>query len=62
MPARVFGHYARHKKVQKIIFATGLGTAAAHFESPKGMAADDRAGARAIDVNVAGFQSRFDAR
>jgi hypothetical protein len=34
--ARVFGHYAWHEKVQKIIFATGLGTAAAHFESAKG--------------------------
>ena len=61
MAARVFGHYARHEKVQKIISATGLGTAAAHFESAKGVAADDRARARAIDVNVARFQSGFDA-
>ncbi len=61
MAARVFGHYARHEKLQKIIFATSLGPAAAHLKSAKGVAADDRARARAVDVNVAGFQSRFDA-
>src|SRR5439155_20318982 len=59
--ARVFAHYARHEKVQKIIFATGFGAATAHLKSTKGVAADDRARARAVDVNVAGFQSRFDA-
>src|SRR4029077_20344802 len=57
--ARVFGHYAWHEKIQKIILATGLGTAAAHFEPTKGVAADHRAGARAVDVKVAGFQSGF---
>ena len=61
MAARIFGHYARDKKVQKIISSTGLGTAATHFESAKRVATDDRARARAVDVNVASFQSRFDA-
>ncbi len=57
----VFGHQARDEKIQEIIFATGLGAAAADFESAKGMAPDNRAGARAIDVNVSRFQSGFDA-
>src|SRR5439155_20770868 len=57
--ARVFGHYAWHAKVQKIIFATGLGAAAAHFESAIRVAADNRARARAVDVKVAGFQAGF---
>ena len=56
MAARVFGHYARYEKIQKIIFTTGLGAAAAHFKSTERVAADDRARARAIDVNIAGFQ------
>ena len=59
MTACVFDHYARDKKVQKIIFATGLGTAAAHFESAKRMAANDRARARAVDVKVPGFEPGF---
>ena len=59
MAARVFGHYAGNEKVQKIIFTTGFGAAAAHFESTKGVTADDRARARAIDVNVARFQAGF---
>ena len=57
----VFGHDAWDKEVQQIIFAAGFSTAAAHLESAKRMTADDRAGARAVDVNVAGFQLRFDA-
>ena len=61
MACDVFGHDARDEEVQQIICATGFGAAAAHFESAKGMTADDRAGARAVDVNVAGFQLRFDA-
>ena len=59
MPARIFGHDPRHEKVQKIIFTAGLGAAAAHFESAKGMAADDRARARTVYVDVASFQSGF---
>src|SRR5439155_24563891 len=59
--ARVFRHHARHEELQKIIFAAGLGAAAAHLKSAKGVTPDDRARARAIDVNVAGFKSRFDA-
>ena len=61
MAARVFGHYPRHEKVQKIIFATGFGAAAAHFESAKRMPPHNRASAGAIDVNIAGFESRFHA-
>ena len=59
MPAGVFGHNARHEKVQKIIFATSLGAATTHFESAKGMAADDSARARPVDVDVASFKSGF---
>ena len=47
--------------MQKIIFATRFGAAAAHFESAKRMPPDDRACARAINVNVAGLESRFHA-
>ena len=61
MPAGVFGHHSRNEEVQKIVFATGLGAAAAHFESAKVVTPDDRARARAIDVNVVGSHSRFDA-
>jgi hypothetical protein len=43
MATGVFRHHTGDEKVQKIIFATGLGAAAAHFESAKRMAADDRA-------------------
>ena len=39
---------------KKIIVAAGFGAAAAHLESAERMTADDRAGAGAIDVNVAG--------
>src|SRR5260370_31820660 len=59
--ALVFGHHARHEKLQKIIFAAGLGAAAAHLKSTKGVTPDDRTRARAVDVNVSGFTSRFDA-
>ena len=61
MATRVFGNYARHEKVQKIIFATSLGAAAAHLKSTKGVAADDGARAGPVNVNVASFQSRLDA-
>ena len=57
MATRVFGHHARDQEMQKIIFAASLGAAAAHFETAKGMAADDRARARAVNVKVAGFQA-----
>ena len=57
----VFGHDARDEEVQQIIFATGFSPAAAHLESAEGMTADDCTGARAIDVNIAGFQLRLDA-
>src|SRR6267378_5174320 len=57
----VFGHDARDEEVQQIIFATGFSAAAAHLESSEGMTADDCTGARAVDVNIAGFQLCFDA-
>src|SRR5437899_5638543 len=56
----VFGHDARDEEVQQIIFATGFSAAAAHLESAEGMTADDCTGARAVDVNIAGFQLRLD--
>src|SRR6266508_3254908 len=55
----VFGHDARDEEVQQIIFATGFSATAAHLESAERMTADDCAGARTVDVNVAGFQLRF---
>src|SRR4029077_4241087 len=61
MASDVFGHDAWDEEVQQIIFATGFSAAAAHFESAEGMTADDCTGARAVDVNIAGFQLRFDA-
>src|SRR6184192_1263039 len=61
MACDVFGHDARDEEVQQIIFATGFGSAAAHLESAEGMTADDCTGARAVDVNIAGFQLRLDA-
>src|SRR5215813_9610934 len=57
----IFGNHARDEEIQQIIFTASLGAAAAHFESAKRMAADDRAGARSVDVNVARLQLRFDA-
>ena len=57
----VFSDDARDEEVQQIVFATGFSAAAAHLESAKWMTADDRAGARTVNVNVAGFQLRFDA-
>ena len=56
----VFGDDARDQELEQIIAAAGFGSAAAHFESAEGMAADDRAGAGAIDVNIAGDQLGFD--
>ena len=50
----VFGHDARNDEIQKIIAAAGFGAAAGHLESAERMAADDGAGAGAIDVNIAG--------
>src|SRR6266436_9835843 len=61
MACDVFGHNARDQEVQQIIFAAGFSAAAAHFESAEGMTADDCTGAWAIDVNITGFQLRFDA-
>ncbi len=57
----VFGYDARDEEVQQIIFATCFSAAAAHLESAEGMTADDCTGAWAVDVNIAGFQLRFDA-
>src|SRR5207245_5154310 len=57
----VFSYHARDQKIQEIIFATGLGATAAHFESAKGMAPDDRAGAGAIDIDISRLQLRFNA-
>src|SRR5207249_8383082 len=60
----IFGDDARNNEVQEIIFTAGLGTASGHFESAEGMASDNRAGAGAIDVNIAGDDlglSSFDA-
>src|SRR5438552_2504539 len=57
----VFRYDARDEEVQQIIFTTCLSAAAAHLESAKRMTANNRAGARAVDVNIAGFQLRFDA-
>src|ERR1700757_942637 len=56
----VFRNDARDEEVQQVIFAAGFCAAAAHLESAKGMTANDRASARAVDVNIAGFQLRFD--
>src|SRR5438034_5176630 len=61
MACDVFGHDARDQEVQQIIFTTGFSATAAHLESTEGMTADDCTGARAVDVNIAGFQLRFDA-
>ncbi len=49
------------RKLQQVIAAAGFGSAAGHFESAERMPADDRAGAGAIDVNIAGFELRFHA-
>src|ERR1700719_388784 len=57
----VFADDAREQKLEKIICAPSFGAAAAHLESAEGMATDDRAGAGAIDVNVAGFELGFGA-
>ena len=57
----VFGDDARDHELEQIIFAAGFGAAAAHFESAEGMTADDRAGAGAIDVNIAGDDLGFGA-
>ena len=59
--SRIFGYHARDEKVQEIIFATGLGTAAAHFESAKGMTSNNRAGARTIDIDISRLQLGFNA-
>src|SRR5437588_7354584 len=56
----VFGHDARDEEVEQIIFAAGFSAAATHLESSEGMTADDCTGARAVDVNIAGFQLCFD--
>ena len=50
------GDDPRKQKLQQVIRAAGLGAAAAHLEAAKGVAAHDRAGARAVDVNIAGFE------
>src|SRR5256885_14876991 len=60
MACDVFGHDARDQEVQQIIFTTGFSATAAHLESTEGMTADDCTGARAVDVNIAGFQLRLD--
>jgi hypothetical protein len=57
----VFGYDARDEEIEQIIFATGFSAAAAHLKSTKGMTADDCAGAWPVDVDIAGFQLRFDA-
>jgi hypothetical protein len=56
----VFGDDARDEKLEQVIAAAGLGATAGHFEAAEGMAADDRAGAGTIDVNIARDQLRFD--
>src|SRR5439155_10632213 len=57
----VFGHHSRNEEVQQVIFTTGFGAAATHFESAKGMAPDNRAGARAIDIDISRLQLGFNA-
>ena len=57
----VFGDDARDQELEQIIAAAGFGAAAAHLESAERMPPDDRAGAAAVDVNVAGDQLGFDA-
>ncbi len=57
----VLGDDAGNQELEQIIAAAGFGSAARHLESAEGMAADDGAGAGAIDVNVARDQLRFDA-
>src|SRR4029079_10378469 len=48
----VFGDDARDQEIEQIIAAAGFGAAAAHFESTERMAADYRASAGAIDINI----------
>ena len=57
----VFGDDARDEELQQVIAAAGFRSAARHLESAERMAANDRAGAGAIDVNIARDQLRFDA-
>ena len=56
MAHNVFGDDAWNEEVQQIIAAAGFGAAAAHFESTERMAADHRAGAGAIDINIPGYE------
>lgn len=57
----MFSVTTRDEELEQIIAAAGLGAAARHLEAAERMAADDRAGARAVDVNVARHQLRFHA-
>src|SRR5207302_10923230 len=56
----VFGDNAWDEEVEQVIAAAGFGSAAAHFESAKRMAADHRASAGAIDINIPGYELGFD--
>src|SRR5207248_9754243 len=53
------GHDARDEGVQQISFCTRFSAAAGHLESAERVTADDCPGARAADVNIAGFQLRL---
>ena len=55
----VFGDDARDQELEQVIAAASFRSAARHLESTEGMAADNGAGAGAIDVNVARDQFRF---
>jgi len=57
----VFRNDAWNDELEQIIGAAGFRAAAAHFESSKWMATDNRACAGAIDVNVAGANFRLGA-
>jgi hypothetical protein len=57
----IFGYDARQQELQEIIGATGLRPAAAHFESAEGVTSNNRTGAGAINVNVAGDNFRLGA-
>src|SRR5205807_10144153 len=56
----VCGAKAWDEEVEQVMAAAGVGAAAAHFESAKRMAADHRASAGAIDINVPGYERGFD--
>src|SRR6184192_1676009 len=51
----------RHEEILQILATAGFGSCAGHFESTKGLAFDDGAGDRAIDIKIAANHFRFRA-